>query len=71
LRIRYEATAPIARIDLIRSGRIASVDGEGARSIDLKRVIPGLAPGEFHYVRILQEDGGTAWSSPIFVDSEN
>ncbi len=69
LRIRYEATSPVERIDLIRSGRVAQVAGEAAMSIDLVRTIPGLAPGEFHYVRILQEDGGTAWSSPIFVDA--
>jgi hypothetical protein len=37
-------------------------------SLSLERKIPRLAPGEFHYVRILQEDGGMAWSSPIFAD---
>lgn len=69
LRIRYEATSPVKRIDLIRSGRVAQLAGEGQLSIDLTRSIPGLAPGEFHYVRILEEGGGTAWSSPIFVDA--
>lgn len=73
LRIRYEATAPIERVDLIRSGRIAALDSPEDRphgqSLRLVRTIPGLAPGEFHYVRILQEDGGTAWSSPIFADA--
>lgn len=69
LHIRYEATSPVERIDLIRSGRVARVAGEGAMSIDLARTIPGLAPGEFHYVRIVEEGGGTAWSSPIFVDA--
>jgi hypothetical protein len=67
LHIRYEATAPIERIDLIRSGRIASLPGDGALSLDFERQIPPLALGEFHYVRIIQEDGGVAWSSPIFV----
>ncbi|MFP6655777.1 MAG: CehA/McbA family metallohydrolase [Myxococcota bacterium] len=68
LQIRYEATAPIERIDLIRSGRIASLPGEGAMSLDFVRQIPRLGLGEFHYVRIIQTDGGVAWSSPIFVD---
>ena len=68
LHIRYEATAPVERIDLIRSGRVASLPGEGALSLDFERQIPQLAFGEFHYVRIIQEDGGVAWSSPIFVD---
>ncbi|MFK7898100.1 MAG: CehA/McbA family metallohydrolase [Myxococcota bacterium] len=69
LRIRYEGTEPIQRIDLIRSGRIASLEGESRISLDLMRTIPPLLPGEFHYVRIIQEDGGVAWSSPIFVDA--
>ena len=73
LRVRYEATAPIVRVDLVRSGRIASLEAPDdqpyGQSLRLDRTIPGLAPGEFHYVRILQEDGGAAWSSPIFADA--
>jgi hypothetical protein len=69
LRVRYEATGPIERIDLVRSGRIAKIDGENVLSLDLEREIPPLQPGEFHYVRIIQSDGGVAWSSPIFVDA--
>jgi hypothetical protein len=68
LRIRYEATAPILRIDLIRSGRVARIDGDGSLSLDFERIIPALDPGEFHYVRIIQEGGGVAWSSPIFAE---
>ena len=68
LHIRYEATAPIVGVDLIRTGRIANLEGNGALSLDLERIIPHLAPGEFHYVRIIQEGGGVAWSSPIFID---
>lgn len=67
LRIRYEATTPITRIDLIRSGLVASLEGPLTLSLDLERAIPRLQPGEFHYVRILEEGGGVAWSSPIFV----
>ena len=91
LRVRYEATAPIARVDLVRSGQIASLEAPedlpfdvsdtsdtsdtsdppdaSRQSLRLVRTIPGLAPGEFHYVRIVQEDGGAAWSSPIFADA--
>ena len=67
LHIRYEATHPVERIDLVRSGRVASLDAEGALSIDRTRRIPRLLPGEFHYVRIVERGGGVAWSSPIFV----
>jgi hypothetical protein len=68
LRVRYEATEPIERIDLVRSGRIAAIEGRGALSLDLSRKIPHLEPFEFHYVRIIETKGGVAWSSPIFVD---
>jgi hypothetical protein len=66
LRVRYEATAPIERVDLVRSGRIASLEDGDSFSLEFERKIPRLQPGEFHYVRIIQEDGGVAWSSPIF-----
>ena len=69
LHIRYEGTAPIERVDLIRTGRIANLEGSGSLALDLERRIPRLAPGEFHYVRIIEAGGGVAWSSPIFVDA--
>lgn len=69
LRVRYEATAPIVRIDLVRSDRIATLEGPDTLSLEFERKIPRLQPGEFHYVRIIQDDGGVAWSSPIFVDA--
>ncbi|MBJ18722.1 MAG: hypothetical protein CL933_04785 [Deltaproteobacteria bacterium] len=68
LRIHYEATAPIEGIDLIRSGRVASLPAPEGLTYRLEREIPPLASGEFHYVRIRQRDGGVAWSSPIFID---
>lgn len=70
LRIRFEATAPIERIDLVRTGRVASIEPPKSTplSLALERRIPRLVPGELHYVRIVQTDGGVAWSSPIFVD---
>lgn len=66
LRIRYEATAPVERIELIRSGVVASLPGGGELSIDLERRVPALRPGEFHYVRIIEQGRGVAWSSPVF-----
>ncbi len=87
LRIRYEATAPIDKVELIRTGHRAQLElptqptgaDAGDRSapaaappplysLDLERRIPPLRAGEFHYIRIVQADGGVAWSSPIFVD---
>ena len=63
LRIRYEATTPIERIDLVRSGRVARIEGADALSLDINRAIPPLRPGEFHYVRIVEQGGG--WNDPV------
>jgi len=69
LRVEVAGTSPVERIDLVRSGRVASLsDFEGA-DVVLERTVPRLAPGEWHYVRVVLEDGGVAWSSPIFADA--
>jgi len=64
--IDVEADAPIERVDLIRSGHVATIPGEGRLDLHAQREIPALQPGEYHYVRVVQVDGGAAWSSPIF-----
>jgi hypothetical protein len=66
LEIRYEGTEPVVAVELIRSGRIAKLEGEGGKRYRLSRRIPALAAGELHYVRVLETGGGVAWSSPIF-----
>jgi hypothetical protein len=61
-------TGPLDRVELVRSGELA--DGvlvEGREEVTLQRPVDGLRPGEYVYVRAVQEDGGAAWSSPIWV----
>jgi hypothetical protein len=60
-------TAPLERIDLIRSGAVvASRDDLTGDAVSLTSTIAPLAPGEYVYVRVVQRDGGLAWSSPVF-----
>lgn len=66
--VEVHGTAPIERVDFIRSGKTASFDGEGKLDLQIERSIPRLKPGEYHYVRVVQKDEGAAWSSPIFVE---
>jgi hypothetical protein len=62
-------TAPLRAIHVVRSGTLAAeLDCGGAWDytggfdlLDLKR-------GEYVYVRVVQEDRGLAWSSPIYVE---
>ena len=63
------APEPLERLDVIRSGAVAvTVPGEGQRTFSWQSQLEDLRPGEYVYVRAIQVDGGTAWSSPIFLE---
>jgi hypothetical protein len=67
--VRVVGTAPLDRVELIRSGQIVDgLEADGALDTVLQRKIEGLRAGEYIYVRVVQQDGGTAWSSPIFIE---
>lgn len=69
LRFAVAGTAPIERVDVIRSGRvIESLLAEGRREWSQTLSLTPLARGDYVYVRVVQVDGGAAWSSPIFGD---
>ena len=69
LRLLVVSPAPVDRIEIIRSGKVVEeLAGELRREIQLRGEIRDLRPGEYLYVRVVQEDGGMAWSSPFFVD---
>lgn len=60
-------TAPIERIDVIRSGEPrASVPGDGSRELFGAADLPALRAGDYLYLRVVQSDGGAAWTSPFF-----
>ena len=67
LRFEVAGTAPIERVDVIRSGRvIESLRAEGRREWSETLPFTPLASGEYVYLRVVQVDGGAAWSSPFF-----
>ncbi len=62
-------TAPVERIDVIRSGEVVeSASGFGQIEASLEGELDELRRGEYVYVRAVQEDGGAAWSSPIYIE---
>lgn len=66
--VRAIACAPIATIELVRSGAIVeTLSGDGHWDVEAAFQPEDLAAGEYLYVRVVQEDGGAAWSSPFFV----
>jgi hypothetical protein len=63
------AAGPVARVVLVRGGAIVGEHaGGGLRELSGRIRIPRLGAGEYVYLRVEQEDGGAAWSSPIFQD---
>ncbi len=70
--VRVVSPGPLERLDLVRSGALLepSLALEGLRDVTVQRPIEDLLPGEYLYVRAVQEDGGVAWSSPIYFDGE-
>lgn len=71
LYVRYVGTAPVSEVTVVRSGvPYAPVAGEGLRDVEVSASLEDLKPGEHVYVRVDQEDGHMAWSSPVFVEAE-
>jgi hypothetical protein len=64
--IRAIGTAPIERLDLVRSGRVIVTAEQDQPEVTWATRIPRLVAGEYVYVRVVQRDGGLAWSSPVF-----
>lgn len=67
LRVRVYATAPLARVEVIRSNRVVySVSGRGPETT-FSWTDGDVQEGEnWYYVRALQLDGQIVWSSPIW-----
>jgi hypothetical protein len=57
------------RIDVVRGPGVAkSIAGELRARVGFTETLRDLRPGETVYVRAIQRDGGTAWSSPFFLE---
>jgi hypothetical protein len=70
LRLVVRVIAPDAldRVDLVADGRVIdSIPGEEKRMIAFESEIRSSAPGVL-YVRVVQTNGGAAWSSPFFIE---
>ncbi len=73
---RAVAPAEIARIEVISrqsaagAGAVAgeALCPEGERECSLTVGLPEFRPGGYLYLRVVQEDGGAAWTSPFFFE---
>jgi len=68
LAVRVTGTAPITALELVRSGSVVERTTPNERAAAWDVPLSPLAAGEYVYVRVIQSDGGLAWSSPIFAE---
>jgi len=67
LRFAVAGTAPIDRVDIIRDGGVIdTLAAEGRLEWSQTLALEPLAKGDYVYVRVVQVDGGAAWSSPFY-----
>ena len=69
LYLRVLTQAPLAYVDVIRPDGISRHElGEETWSFETAWELEGLKAGEYLYVRVVQVDQGTAWSSPFYIE---
>ena len=74
--VRAVAPGEIDRIEVISRQSAASAGGlagealcgEGERECSLTVALPVFRPGGYLYLRVIQKDGGAAWTSPSFFE---
>ena len=66
--MRAIGTGAIKQIDLIKNQKFVYTTRPGTKEASFEFTDQELVRGEsWYYVRVLQEDGQLAWSSPIWV----
>lgn len=69
LSFRIAGTAPIEAVELVRSGALRQrFEVDGLLDVEGSFALVPAAAGEYAYLRVIQRDGGLAWSSPFFVE---
>jgi len=62
-------TGTIGAVDIVvRGERVTSLPGQGRDEFAASATIDDLKSGDWVYVRVVQLDGGMAWSGPIFIE---
>jgi hypothetical protein len=61
--------AGLKTVEIVARGeRVTTIDAGGELEFAASAAFQELASGDWIYVRVVQVDGGMAWSSPIFVE---
>ena len=69
IRARAAGTAPFIRVEIIKNNDVIYGTAQGALETEFEYVDKTeICPNDYYYLRITQEDGNMAWSSPVWVD---
>jgi hypothetical protein len=69
IRVYARGTRPIARVVFVKDNKAVHTATPGSRTVQLEFTDAERAAGRhFYYVRVEQEDGMLAWSSPFFIN---
>jgi hypothetical protein len=68
LSVRIIAEAPLDYVELVRRGGVTRLPLSGELAWRDTRAVAALRAGDYLYARVVQRNGGSAWSSPIFAE---
>ena len=69
MKVNVRGTGPIAKVSVIRNGKYLTQQTPNTREVSFTFRDNSPAPGSsYYYVRVEQQDGNLAWSSPIWVN---
>ncbi len=68
LRVKIVGTDRVKQVDLIRNNKFIYTLAPEKAAVDFTYLDQAPEPGEsYYYVRVIQDDGNLAWSSPIWI----
>ena len=69
IQVKARGTAPVARVEIIKDSQVIYSTAPNRQFVDFSYLdTSGVAGRHYYYVRLLQQDGMIAWSSPLFIN---
>jgi hypothetical protein len=67
--VEVAACSGLERVEIVRKGRqVERIPCSSELDLHLEIELEDLSAGDFVYIRVLENDGGQAWSSPFFIE---
>jgi hypothetical protein len=69
VRVKARGTGPVARVDVIKDSKVIYTAEPKSKQVSFEFTDKADVAGRhYYYVRLVQEDGMIAWSSPFFIN---